>query len=50
MPRVEQDEQAALVLPPRPFDPFVPEMAKVDKYQTVRFDTDCYSVPRRWAF
>jgi transposase len=46
----EQDKQAALALPPRPFDPFVPETAKVDKYQTVRFDTNRYSVPRRWAF
>ncbi len=46
----EQDKHAALVLPPRAFDPFVPETAKVDKYQTVRFDTNRYSVPRRWAF
>jgi transposase len=46
----EQDRQAALALPARPFDPFVPESAKVDKYQTVRFDTNRYSVPRRWAF
>jgi hypothetical protein len=46
----EQDKQAALPLPPHPFDPFVPEAAKVDKYQTVRFDTNRYSVPRRWAF
>ena len=46
----EQDQQAALALPPRAFDPFVPETGKVDKYQTVRFDTNRYSVPRRWAF
>jgi transposase len=46
----EQDRQAALALPLRAFDPFVPETAKVDKYQTVRFDTNRYSVPRRWAF
>jgi transposase len=46
----EQDKQAALALPPHPFDPFVPQPAKVDKYQTVRFDTNRYSVPRRWAF
>jgi transposase len=45
-----QDQQAALPRPPRAFDPFVPESAKVDKYQTVRFDTNRYSVPRRWAF
>jgi transposase len=46
----EQDKQAALALPTRAFDPFVPATAKVDKYQTVRFDTTRYSVPRRWAF
>jgi len=46
----EQDRQAALALPARAFDPFVPQTAKVDKYQTVRFDTNRYSVPRRWAF
>jgi transposase len=46
----EQDRQAALPLPARAFDPFVPETAKVDKYQTVRLDTNRYSVPRRWAF
>ena len=43
-------KQAALALPSPPFDPFVPASAKVDKYQTVRFDTNRYSVPRRWAF
>ncbi len=46
----EQDKQAALALPAHVFDPFVPQAAKVDKYQTVRFDTNRYSVPRRWAF
>jgi len=46
----EQDQQAALALPAHVFDPFVPQAAKVDKYQTVRFDTNRYSVPRRWAF
>ncbi len=46
----EQDQQAALALPAHAFDPFVPRPAKVDKYQTVRFDTNRYSVPRRWAF
>ncbi|MDI9433679.1 MAG: hypothetical protein QM570_18345, partial [Planctomycetota bacterium] len=45
-----QDKQASLALPAHPFDPFVPASAKVDKYQTVRFDTNRYSVPRRWAF
>jgi len=46
----EQDQQGALTLPAQAFDPFVPSAAKVDKYQTVRFDTNRYSVPRRWAF
>jgi hypothetical protein len=46
----EQDKQAALPLPAHAFDPFVPQPAKVDKYQTVRFDSNRYSVPRRWAF
>lgn len=46
----EQDKQGALALPAHAFDPFVPSTAKVDKYQTVRFDTNRYSVPRRWAF
>jgi len=46
----EQDKQAALALPAHRFDPFVPASAKVDKYQAVRFDTNRYSVPRRWAF
>jgi len=46
----EQDQQAALALPARAFDPFVPASAQVDKYQTVRLDTNRYSVPRRWAF
>lgn len=46
----EQDQQGALALPAHAFDPFVPSTAKVDKYQTVRFDTNRYSVPRRWAF
>jgi Mu transposase, C-terminal domain len=39
-----------MALPLHPFDPFVPASAKVDKYQAIRFDTNRYSVPRRWAF
>jgi len=46
----EQDKQTAMALPPHSFDPFVPASAKVDKYQAIRFDTNRYSVPRRWAF
>lgn len=46
----EQDKLAAMALPAHSFDPFVSASAKVDKYQAVRFDTNRYSVPRRWAF
>jgi len=48
--RFEQDKAAALALPKHRFDPYVAVEAKADKYQTVRFDTNRYSVPRRWAF
>lgn len=48
--RFERDRQAALELPPRAFDPCIAEPRKVDKYQTVAFDKNRYSVPRRYAF
>jgi transposase len=48
--RFEQDKAAALPLPPRVFDACVFQPGEVDKYQTVRFDGNLYSVPRRWAF
>jgi len=48
--RFEQDRAAALPVPPRRFDACIIEPGKVDKYQTVRFDCNSYSVPRRWAF
>jgi hypothetical protein len=32
------------------FDACVMPSAQVDKYQTVRFDNNRYSVPRRYAF
>jgi transposase len=48
--RFEQDRAAALPLPSHPFDACVTQPAVVDKYQTVQFDRNCYSVPRRWAF
>lgn len=48
--RFEQDKAAALALPDYAFDPYVSSEAKVDKYQTIRFETNRYSVPRRWAF
>jgi transposase len=48
--RFERDRAAALVAPARRFDACVCRPAQVDKYQTVRFDHNSYSVPRRWAF
>jgi transposase len=48
--RFGRDSAAALVVPARPFDACVFQPAQVDKYQTVRFDHNSYSVPRRWAF
>jgi hypothetical protein len=50
--RFEQDRAAALPLPSTShrFDPCIVQPGQVDKYQTVRFDRNCYSVPRRWAF
>jgi transposase len=48
--RFEQDRRAALPLPAQRFDACVRQERKVDKYQTVTFDDNRYSVPRRWAF
>jgi transposase len=48
--RFEHDRAAALPVPAHPFDACVVQAAQVDKYQTVRFDGNAYSVPRRWAF
>ena len=48
--RFEQDRAAALPVPARDFDACVMQPGQVDKYQTVRFDGNLYSVPRRWAF
>ena len=36
--------------PQRPFDACVFNPGQVDKYQTAPFDSNRYSVPRRWAF
>jgi len=44
----EHDRAAAL--PARRFDPCVIQPGQVDKYQTVPFDRNRYSVRRRWAF
>jgi hypothetical protein len=46
----EHDRAAALPVPAHRFDACVIQPATVGKYQTVRFDRNCYSVPRRWAF
>jgi transposase len=48
--RFEHGRAAALPLPAHAFDPCVIQPAQVDKYQTVQFDRNRYSVPRRWAF
>ena len=48
--RFEQDRAAGLAVPDRTFDACVTQPGQVDKYQTVRFDDNRYSVPRRWAF
>jgi transposase len=46
----EHEQAAALPVPARRFDPCVIQPGQVDKYQTVQFDRNRYSVPRRWAF
>jgi transposase len=48
--RFARDQAAALAPPPRPFDACVLQPGQVDKFQTVRFDRNAYSVPRRYAF
>jgi transposase len=48
--RFSQDRAAAVPLPAYPFDACVVQAAQVDKYQTVRFDHNRYSVPRACAY
>jgi len=48
--RFAMDKAAALPLPLHAFEACIRESKRVDKYQTVAFDTNRYSVPRRWAF
>lgn len=48
--RFAEEIAAATRLPPRVFDPCIERQAVADKYQTVAFDTNRYSVPRPWAF
>jgi transposase len=44
--RFERDRAGALALPTHGFDPCIQTAAVVDKYQTVQFDNNRYSVPR----
>jgi transposase len=46
----EVERHQALALPAFPFDACVLQVAVVDKYQTVRFQTNWYSVPRALTF
>jgi transposase len=48
--RFAREQAAALPLPEQRFDPCVVRPAQVDKYQTVQFDRNRYSVPRPYAF
>lgn len=48
--RFEGDRQRAWPLPSTRFDACVYQQAKIDKYQTARFDQVRYSVPQRQAF
>src|SRR5262245_8478838 len=48
--RFERDRACALPSPAARFDACIIRTVQVDKYQTVRFDHNAYSVPRRWAF
>ena len=48
--RFTRDRARALPLPAHGFDPCIQQAAQVDKYQTVQFDRNRYSVPRGCAF
>jgi transposase len=48
--RFALDRAAAGPLPKHRFDPCIQQSAAADKYQTVRFDGNRYSVPRPYAF
>jgi hypothetical protein len=48
--RFARDQAKALPLPAHRFDACVSQPAQVDKYQTVRFDRNRYSVPRTCAY
>jgi transposase len=48
--RFARDQAKALPLPAHRFDACISQPAQVDKYQTVRFDGNRYSVPRSCAY
>jgi len=48
--RFERDRRQAVELPAWPFDACIAQPRKVDKYQTIAFDKNRYSVPRHYAF
>lgn len=48
--RFALDQARAQPLPVHRFDPCIQQPARVDKYQTVQFDSNCYSVPRACAY
>jgi transposase len=48
--RLAEELAAAARLPGCAFDPCIERQAVADKYQTVAFDANRYSVPRPWAF
>jgi transposase len=48
--RFARDRASAVALPTYPFDACIVQAAQVDKYQTVRFDCNRYSVPRACAY
>src|SRR5437764_1696267 len=48
--RFESDRARALPWPEHAFDPCIQQAAVVDKYQTVQFDNNRYSVPRACAY
>jgi transposase len=48
--RFERDRARAMPLPEHAFDPCIQTAAVVDKYQTVQFDNNRYSVPRACAY
>ena len=48
--RWARDQAKALPLPAHRFDACIHQPAQVDKYQTVRFDRNRYSVPRSCAY